>query len=223
MIGILLALQVNNWNELRKERKFEVQALVDLRNEYESNQASFLALSDKLNQRLDSLETYIINLADKDLPINQKTNRRPPLEFAKWKPENDVLNGLFSTGKIENIRNDSLKYYLNRWNETVEQNLGALNSYSKRVEKVQEYERSRIPRHLIVELGVTSDYLFHSEDEMRKFREGIIGDIEYQNTIVSCVNMLKISRSQFNLVGDMNATILSLLERELVVKGIKPE
>ena len=39
MIGILLALEVNNWNEDRKERKIEVETLKDLRVEFGENLA----------------------------------------------------------------------------------------------------------------------------------------------------------------------------------------
>jgi hypothetical protein len=34
MIGILLALQVNNWNESRKDRKVETKAIVALQLEF---------------------------------------------------------------------------------------------------------------------------------------------------------------------------------------------
>jgi hypothetical protein len=37
MIGILLALQVNNWNEKRKERKQEIDLLVRLNSDLKSN------------------------------------------------------------------------------------------------------------------------------------------------------------------------------------------
>ena len=37
MVGILLALQINNWNENRKERVIERKILTDLREEIQTN------------------------------------------------------------------------------------------------------------------------------------------------------------------------------------------
>jgi hypothetical protein len=39
MVGILLALQVNNWNEARKSRREEAQILTALREEFSGNLA----------------------------------------------------------------------------------------------------------------------------------------------------------------------------------------
>ena len=41
MIGILLALQINNWNETRKDRVFEVKMLSEIRNALENDIVSF--------------------------------------------------------------------------------------------------------------------------------------------------------------------------------------
>ena len=37
VIGILIALSINNWNEERKDRIEELSALIDLKKEFESN------------------------------------------------------------------------------------------------------------------------------------------------------------------------------------------
>ena len=37
VIGILIALSINNWNEQRKDRKLENELLVQLQSEFESN------------------------------------------------------------------------------------------------------------------------------------------------------------------------------------------
>ena len=37
VIGILIALSINNWNEKRKESQIEIKALIDLKNEFIDN------------------------------------------------------------------------------------------------------------------------------------------------------------------------------------------
>ena len=98
MAGILLALQVNNWNEGRRNYKGETIALIELRNEFDSNYKSFLEVLDrKKKAKIERGQVAIIS----------------------WDSGNAVLNSLLSTGKIEYIKNDSLKYLLHDWNRVV--------------------------------------------------------------------------------------------------------
>ena len=197
MIGILLALQVNNWNETRQDRKFEKKAFLNLQSEFLFNQELFNQRLLTLDNRLKGLEEYLYTLKDKKTSIDQKTQKRPNLMFASWKPESNVINSLFSTGRIESIRNDSLKALLTKWNECMEEYWVAEDRYISNANKVYEYERPRIPVNLITDIGSRkTTFLFHTGEELAQLRAEIIDDIEYQNAIVSCVNMLKISLSQ---------------------------
>lgn len=219
MIGILLALQVNNWNEAGKERKVEKKAILDLKHEFESNYELFLKTMKSKEDRAEVLSDYLKLLSDKTIPVNQKNRKRPRLNISTWYPTNDVLISLLNTGKVESIKNDSLKYLLTSWKDVNKQYEELRASYQKQWDKVNQFEASRIPGNIIVEVG-QSDYLFHTEEELQEYRSQIINDIEYQNHLIRCVNVLKIMIYQSDRVTKKYQQIKRMLERESSKLGI---
>ena len=119
VIGILIALQIDNWNEKRKERNLYRNYLVRLKSDFENfyraaehhswweEELRDLAVfqADFLNGQLESLDTLklavsieftgAINFYSIDLPTSSE---------------------LSSTGRFTLIENDSLKTVLNNWN-----------------------------------------------------------------------------------------------------------
>ena len=76
MIGISLALQVNNWNELRKDKNDELAALIDLREELITAQEIF---SHRITSKRESEEKWkflLLEIMDKSLPQSEKTFSR---------------------------------------------------------------------------------------------------------------------------------------------------
>ena len=64
VIGILIALQINNWNEWRKERKLEKEILEDVLNDLERNRvnlASLIAINKENNRSADRIISFIQN------------------------------------------------------------------------------------------------------------------------------------------------------------------
>ncbi|NNF76155.1 MAG: hypothetical protein HKN00_13300, partial [Flavobacteriaceae bacterium] len=56
VIGILIAIQVNNWNENRKERNQENAILAQLQNEFKSNLSQ---LDDKIESKKESIRSTL--------------------------------------------------------------------------------------------------------------------------------------------------------------------
>ena len=70
MIGILLALQVNNWNEYRKERIQEEKSLHALLKEFENSKTDFqrvIAQNDTIYQHIESIYNHAGNKWDGSL------------------------------------------------------------------------------------------------------------------------------------------------------------
>ena len=123
VIGILLALQINNWNQDQKNRKEEAYYLKELSLDFLTNrnvledgeQGIKLVLGNIANTLLymnrpipDSINTYSLIRGYYGLSV-------PELEFAEG-----ALNELLSTGKLSLIRNRQLRRDLADWNTKVE-------------------------------------------------------------------------------------------------------
>lgn len=110
VIGILIALQINNWNENRKEQRQELKQLKALKLEFEKNLISF-----------DSIFNHHIENEDATLKLMNAKDKNYTLEtldslFLKtiynynFDPSRGIYNSLINSGQIELISNELLKY-----------------------------------------------------------------------------------------------------------------
>ena len=117
VIGILLALSINNWNTQRIEGKQEKQILQQIRAEYEDNKAQLLS---KMEGR------FMINkAASKLLEYHSKPSTIDPDSLAiyiaatmfrpTFDPATGVMDELVNSGKLYLIKNDSLRVLLSNW------------------------------------------------------------------------------------------------------------
>ena len=112
MIGILLALQINNWNEIQKMNKWEHRFLIDLKSELKSN----LLQLEKINNRQQLVGNACIELKTliKIASIKEKTKIDSIYSLTLYQntffPTTGVYDSGLSAGKIENLNNGKLKY-----------------------------------------------------------------------------------------------------------------
>ena len=127
VIGILIALQINNWNEQRKESKKEQQILLSLKEEFQQN---IKELSFDHNINLGCLKA-IITLLNFDSSREFETRFLDSLmgqayNFATFDARLGVINDISSSGNLELISDSNLRYALNQWT-------GELNDYKEDV------------------------------------------------------------------------------------------
>ena len=113
VIGILIALQVNNWNEYRKEKVEEKKILLSLHNEISNNLESLQVVIEEKN-KIINVNQYIINNTGKNgewksmKPLDSLMNY---ISLSGWifVPQNGVLNEIINSGKLLLIENDLIK------------------------------------------------------------------------------------------------------------------
>ncbi|SFO03144.1 hypothetical protein SAMN04487989_1211 [Bizionia echini] len=141
VIGILIALQINNWNENSKERYVEQEYLVSLKEEFNHNliELDSVVKSNTFN-RDNAVE--LSNLMGPDSPsITEKEFADLAMNMTNWevqyRPNQAVLDEIISSGKLTVFSNDKLKF--------------TLSSYYGKLYKVkfQEEEHSELRRDII--------------------------------------------------------------------------
>ena len=109
MIGILLAFQVNQWNEKRKEQKLERDLLIEVRESLQEDLAQ-LAFVQQFQENINTSQiAFIAWLDDKDLE-----DELIPMHIAKtvYLSEFHPINAPYETIKqfgLKKIQNDSLR------------------------------------------------------------------------------------------------------------------
>ena len=113
VIGILIALQVNNWNEARKnriqERNFLVRLLADVNTDIENISSSI-----RLNKnRMQRAEFLLASMDQPHLAEDSATYFIRSIEYAGYTNNPVVSNNTFeeikSSGKLSLIRNEKLR------------------------------------------------------------------------------------------------------------------
>lgn len=148
VIGILIALSIDNWNEDRKDLIKEQQILSQLRDEFKSN---LLQLEEKISTRRSIIRASHDALNEIDNPdIANKDSLMTRLGLLMIDPTFDpIINDLIGSGNIRLIRNEQLKRLLTNWSSDVI----ALQEVEKRWTKLAD--ELVIP--FFVELGISRD------------------------------------------------------------------
>ena len=120
MIGILLALEVNNRNSFRKDRSKEKAILVELNKDFKKNLARFEEVkADQINTYNNGLVVFR-NLDKMDDPVSRDSvYRHAQGVFGGYTyyPSDGVVESLISSGDFNLIQNDTLRKYLVSWND----------------------------------------------------------------------------------------------------------
>lgn len=116
VIGILIALQVNNWTEEQKLRTIEKSVLMDLRSELYAN---ISRLDSIINERENVLAAgrLLLEQSGPDASWDSEVNFDSLLfkiVLSGWKffPKSGVVTDILNSGKLNVIQNDSLRYMI---------------------------------------------------------------------------------------------------------------
>ncbi len=120
VIGILIALQINNWNEARKISSSEVSYLNALKAEFEVNQSKLQSVT-RINENNLKYARELSELMGKDdSAISVKELRAIIIRIvnaeAQYRPSNGVINEILNSGKLEIFKSDSLRFMISSWN-----------------------------------------------------------------------------------------------------------
>lgn len=172
VIGILIALQINNWNENRKNRIKEKAILKELHKDFSKNLEEFYPIKQAQLNTFNSGEIVFRNIRT----LHLQASRDSVFRYATgmfggypYHPSNGVVESLISTGDINLIRNDTLRKYLVSWKDV-------LYDYSEDVAIDRELWAYQIEPYVIQH----GDFLNVSSDKNKK----LLTDTVFINMLV---------------------------------------
>lgn len=209
MVGILLALQVNNWNQNKIEQKKERKALTDLYKEFKINKERIQKKQALRIQITPKLAKYVQQVTAGKVNYNTfKEFHKDQFMFGMTNPSNGVLNALISSGEIALISNDSLKYLISDWKNQAENlyeneeilwdsGLGYIESYSKKI------------------LSPTHNWDGWNSQKLEVAFKNLLSDIEYKNKLVGFQGVNAIVIEECDNILKLLERILLFLEEEI--------
>jgi len=150
VIGILIALSINNWNEGRKDKLKEQTILVQLEEEYNAN---LMQLDAKMQLRKKIVQSGLTLLKYMNSPeLVQRDSVIFHLSNIIFDPTFDpIQNDLISSGNIRLIRKEKLRRILSNWSSDV--------MAVKEQEQVNQMHVHEIMLPLFNNIGISRDVL----------------------------------------------------------------
>src|SRR5210317_1244230 len=104
VIGILIALSINTWNENKKTKSYEVKMLSEIAKALDSDINYFKRASKRL-QSLDSASTHFIKQAHEKSTFNDTLYK---VGFSRWYYLRTGINYLYNPGPYEALKSSGL-------------------------------------------------------------------------------------------------------------------
>ena len=123
VIGILIALQVNNWKENQKEIKQQNLILSNLNLELNNNLENLNTAIELSESYINSSEKLLLSL--NNLATNKYNGERldsllSKFGYSKWKRSNLNIKSLESSGSLNSVENNELKKLIYDWMNQIE-------------------------------------------------------------------------------------------------------
>lgn len=141
-IGILIALQINTWNEERKLRKEEATLIQNLHEEFEQNLNKLESIISQNEISKNSQELILQwisnspeNLREESLDTLISKSIQAPISI----PSSFVLEDIKNTGGLSKIKNEELKYKLYEWEREIADLANSKNLYSSSLKDFGDY------------------------------------------------------------------------------------
>jgi len=212
VIGILIALSINNWNEGRKEVIKERQLLNNLQGEFKDNLQDLDSIAIEVNKVISSLEKVFnqFSQSNSDIPKDSLNNWLSTAMYSpNWKPSEFLLNSLNNSGTIAELKNEKLKLLLYKWSrqqkemtevqlrteKTGEEIIGYLKEFGslRNVDVTSPDFKYRPSNLLINNMSLMSDPRFENQidDKLFMYKSTKLWLIRARKTIVQLIEETK--------------------------------
>ncbi|MGB5322664.1 DUF6090 family protein [Lutimonas sp.] len=185
VIGILIALQINNWNEERKTRIEERDLLLELRRDLNLNLIQLNHYKNLSTTRMQKIPLYWNYFQNRKGAIDNDSLGNFILNMGNGEVYVSEFNSLYSiltTSRIELIENEELRYYMNRLSAASK---GLKGVDDQRVALVSEKVDPEISKYFY--LGSIYNYMRNPDQIDEKLYTDSVDDfftkIEYQNLV----------------------------------------
>ena len=122
VIGILIALQINNWNKEKNQRGVEQSILTNLKEDFNKNQQEIEVLifaNHKYHRNLNKFIEVLTSSPKETIIQIADTLTMAAIAAPTYIPTTSTIDVIISTGNIDLIKNEELKTLLSRFKREV--------------------------------------------------------------------------------------------------------
>lgn len=123
VIGILIALQINNWNEARKTRNSEFSYMHSIKNDIQNDKSTIDFLIDDTSKRIANYKSFLEQLKDFDTISDARplySLMTSNYGFIDLKLQDHTIETLKNSGNIDIISSNSMRQLIQVYYDTAE-------------------------------------------------------------------------------------------------------
>ena len=232
IVGILIALQVDNWNTQRQGRAEARVFMIRLKNEFQDNRDQ---MAQKIEMRQDALKSAreLLRIVDTQAENTTRAEVDSLLAIAlpvyTFDPSQGVLNQLTTTDKLTLFRNEALNNKLSAWTSMIEDIKGDENMYNSynhnhfRPFLYNNYNgrnviNSRIRNKVINPILLSSSESVNTEigySGKPVALDVLLTSIAFENYLAFCISWLSLINTQSQGVINYIDEVLQIIDEEL--------
>jgi hypothetical protein len=221
VIGILIALQINNANEVRKVRNKEIHYLKNIKTDLQLNIENIDRFIETRNKQIQSASTVLEYYESKPLQDldNLSNNLLNVYIWKKFYQINNTFQELTNSGNLALISNDSIKNSL--------LNLDAMYKELKGEEEHYRYDTEVLlyePSFRILDLNpITKKFTYNVTNGQagenaalsREDFEKLLKDLNHKNGFVMAVYEFTVMNGQLEAMKQMSIQLLQIIDEEI--------
>ncbi|WMI67870.1 DUF6090 family protein [Mangrovimonas sp. YM274] len=210
VIGILIALQINNWNENRLEKRSENKILGNLHSEFAENLKDLENINVQLQETINSMEKIFEVFRMETHPYTPyqiDSLLSESLNSPTWKPSDFVLNELKNSGGLSKLGNEDLKRLLFEWSrsfaELQEIQTQTENTNIELIDYIKQHGSLRNIDHL-------GKYFSYPRSNIHQGNQILLKEFQFENYIDDKLYILKQQVEFYKTTKSLISKILKL-------------
>ena len=184
MIGILLALQVNNWNNERMASSEEKQIIAKLHNEFKENKKALENFVNELNNQMNAQKALMKLIGAPRAELNEH-NLDSILYVSFGATEiafaDNTIKNIMQSGKLNILKDEKITDLLYKWN--------TLSEIRKiRMLKLDDWSNDKLIPYLLSkisfkEMDMTSNYPWSGTSKVKPDYHKVFQEVTFENLL----------------------------------------
>lgn len=221
VIGILIALQINNWNQKRIDKNTEQIYLSGLKEEFETSKWKLEELIN-INKKNYSGAKKIIELSTKNKDsIKESLFSKLLVETfsddVAFNSNNSLLIEMINSGNLKNLSNTELRKQLTNWISTLEDISRQEEELSnQRIKVLDMFRTDKYSLNTVFQQAEVSNHFGLPKTENEVNNLSLLNSKEFENNIILfIITSIATEKAHYNpLMNDLDS-ILKLINEEI--------
>jgi hypothetical protein len=221
VIGILIALQINNWNERRKIQSNQEKYLTLLKTEAKNNLKEIRNTKNAVSEmKMKQIVLYNLINVKRDTVTEKHLSEslfRIISSVYRFKYENSTLSDLKSSGNLKNVLNESLRRYLIALEPVVIELQGQEDAIVVLRDKVMNYIHENGSLKVLIDQNEVEERLgLPKLSKSKRSNIDLLGEVEFENILINYIGVTnRIISSHYPEMENHLIKIIDLIEKEL--------